>query len=265
VLVPAVLGMPAGLAVVQATSTFVPAIRVHRENVGMMSRLLSVMALAAAAFTPVLASAYEVDWRSILDRQNAAHWPSFPIGYIIRSDQIPLAWRDAVENMMREWEYPTNRDEDNLVWWSRRFETERWRPEQDGDNHMTWIWQQDNYREVRGVDDATARTILATERTYFNGIGPWHIIESDIFFNAAYHTWVTASLDVCGTSIAYLLQRTALHELGHMIGLEHSTDANAILASTQNCNDAREILERDDINGLDYLYEADDPIHNYDP
>lgn len=209
--------------------------------------------------------AYEVEQRSFLSWDNAAHWSSFPIRYIIRGENISEAWRNAVRDIMREWEWPANRDESNIAWWSERSTTSRWRPEQDGDTHITWIWQKNNYRDVRGVDDATAANILGTERTYFNWSSPWHITESDLFFNAAYFSWTTNSSNVCGSGNVILLQRVALHELGHMLGLQHSGDGNAIMAASVGCGDTREILERDDINGLDYLYESDDPIHGYDP
>ena len=218
-----------------------------------------------AILTTTSAVAYRVEWRSFLWWENAAHWPSFPIRYIIRSQYISSSWRSAVESMMREWEWPANRDETNIVWWSRRYNTSRWRPSKDGDNHITWIWQKGNYREVRGVDAATAATILGTERTYYSWSSPWHITESDIFFNAAYFSWTTNPASVCGSANRVLLQRVALHELGHMIGLRHSNVGTAIMASSQTCGDTRQILQRDDINGLDYLYEADDPIHGYDP
>lgn len=226
---------------------------------------IALVCLPLAALAVITAYAYRVEWRSFLSWDNAAHWPSFPIRYIIRSEHIPSAWRSGVESMMREWEWPTNRDESNIVWWSRRYNTTRWRPRKDGDNHITWIWQRDNYRDVRGVDDATARTILGTERTYFSTTSPWHITESDIFFNAAYFSWTTNPASVCGTSNVFLVQRVALHELGHMIGLKHSDVGTAIMAASTGCGDTRQILQRDDINGLDYLYEADDPIHGYDP
>lgn len=230
-----------------------------------LRRAVGIVGVLTMCATPTTSWGYEVEWRNFLSWDNAAHWPSFPIRYIIRSEHIPAAWRNAVEDMMREWEWPTNRDESNIAWWSRRFTTDRWRPENDGDTHITWIWQRDNYRNVRGVDDATAATILGTERTYFSWSSPWHITESDLFFNAAYFTWTTDPANVCGVGNVVLLQRVALHELGHMLGLQHSGDGQAIMASSVSCGDTREILERDDINGLDYLYESDDPVHGYDP
>jgi hypothetical protein len=221
--------------------------------------LFSFIVITAALY------AYNVDWRSFLFWDNAAHWSGFPVRYIIRSEFIPSAWRDGVESVMREWEWPVRRDEANIVWWSRRFETNRWRPENDGDNHITWIWQKDNYRDVRGVDEATAKMILATTRDYYSWSSPWHITESDLFFNAAYISWTTDPALTCGADSNTFLQRVALQELGHMIGLKHSGDGGAIMAATAGCDDTRQLLERDDINGLDYLYEADDPIHGYDP
>jgi predicted Zn-dependent protease len=231
----------------------------------MRGRGVAVCLLACVTAFATSIQAYNVEWRSFLSWNNAAHWPEFPVRYIIRSETIPQSWRDGVEAMMREWEWPTNRDEDNIAWWSRRFNTTRWRPEQDGDNHITWIWQRDNYRDVRGVDDATAATILGTERTYFSWSSPWHITESDVFFNAAYFSWTTNPGNTCGSGNVMLVQHIALHELGHMLGLQHSGVGTAIMAATTSCGDTRQILQRDDINGLDYLYEADDPIHGYDP
>ncbi|ARE78322.1 matrixin family metalloprotease [Streptomyces sp. NPDC059558] len=53
---------------------------------------------------------------------------------------------------------------------------------------------------------------------------------------------------------AHDVESVALHEIGHIIGLEHSTEPNAVMFSTLSSNTLRRKLTQDDITGAEDLY-----------
>lgn len=97
------------------------------------------------------------------------------------------------------------------------------------------------------------------------------IVESDVFFNTAFE-WSTAA---AGQSGRFDLESTAVHEIGHLLGLGHSalgetevqpTGGRRVLASSAvmfpislgRANTADRELQPDDIAGVSDLYPADD-------
>jgi len=72
--------------------------------------------------------------------------------------------------------------------------------------------------------------------------------EADMAINTRY-TWVTGCSDAPG---AFDLQSVYLHENGHVAGLGHSTDTNAVMYPSYQA--ARCDLAQDDENGLAALY-----------
>jgi len=57
-----------------------------------------------------------------------------------------------------------------------------------------------------------------------------------------------------GTSNKYSLLPVALHEVGHVLGLKHSTDANAVMYEKYNKNSSSIQLSDDDVAGIQQLY-----------
>ncbi|MFE2165448.1 matrixin family metalloprotease [Streptomyces sp. NPDC059447] len=53
---------------------------------------------------------------------------------------------------------------------------------------------------------------------------------------------------------AHDVESVALHEIGHLIGLEHSTDPNAVMFSSLSSNTLRRHLTQDDLTGALDLY-----------
>ena len=57
-----------------------------------------------------------------------------------------------------------------------------------------------------------------------------------------------------GTSNRYSLLPVALHEIGHVLGLKHSLDPNAVMYKSYNKNSSSIQLGDDDVAGIQQLY-----------
>ena len=105
--------------------------------------------------------------------------------------------------------------------------------------------------------DAFGSGTLAVTLTYYAGS---EITEADIVFNSAEAwdvysgPWVSGAPD---------FRRVAVHELGHVIGLDHEDEATAIMSTYVYSGDTLEAPTPDDVAGVNALYgftEALEPI-----
>jgi hypothetical protein len=83
------------------------------------------------------------------------------------------------------------------------------------------------------------------------------LVDADIEVNGGNNTWTTdpehVSVDV---------QNVLTHEVGHVLGLDHSSDANAVMYARAAAGEtSKRTLTQDDIDGACYLYpkEGDPP------
>ena len=99
---------------------------------------------------------------------------------------------------------------------------------------------------------------VATRRFELQALGPPNIIESDIVVNGAerFDIFDGPLLQFGQINNGLDFKRVVLHELGHVIGLDHEEDNPAIMAPTIS-NLFR--LQEDDIMGVDALYSG---LHN---
>ncbi|GJM13778.1 MAG: hypothetical protein DHS20C12_21810 [Pseudohongiella sp.] len=85
--------------------------------------------------------------------------------------------------------------------------------------------------------------------------GGFTITDADIVFNSA-ETW-----DVYGGPIrtdgTAEFERVALHELGHALGLDHSTADSAIMNAFVSDIDS---LQSDDVAGINFIYDGGSPV-----
>ena len=57
-----------------------------------------------------------------------------------------------------------------------------------------------------------------------------------------------------GTSNKYSLLPVALHEVGHVLGLKHSSDRNSVMYEFYNKKSSSIQLDDDDVNGIQRMY-----------
>lgn len=70
-----------------------------------------------------------------------------------------------------------------------------------------------------------------------------------VHFDDSEHTW-----SVGAVANAFDVETVALHEIGHIVGLQHSPVAGAVMRPTINSNFTRRALSADDVAGFDALY-----------
>jgi predicted Zn-dependent protease len=96
----------------------------------------------------------------------------------------------------------------------------------------------------------TGSCLAATLTGYYSGST---ITDADIYTNTRYS--YTSSKETDGCSGEYDIDSIMTHEVGHVIGLGHSTVAGATMyPSVSSCNYNNRTLEADDIAGKNDLY-----------
>lgn len=99
--------------------------------------------------------------------------------------------------------------------------------------------------------DAFPAGVLAITLSYAKGDA---YSEADIVFNTAY-TWNSYRGNLRGTTQD--LQRVAIHELGHVLGLDHPDEHNQYVTAIMNSRASNiDMMQSDDIAGAQKLYAA---------
>lgn len=111
--------------------------------------------------------------------------------------------------------------------------------EMDSINRL--IWQTDNWAYSSDAIGIT-QTWISNET----------IVEADIEFNEVDFEWTTNGNKAVGDTVD--LQSIATHEIGHLFGLDHSTDTQAVMFPAYSGGDSLRYLGEDDINGICFLY-----------
>lgn len=74
-------------------------------------------------------------------------------------------------------------------------------------------------------------------------------------FDDQEHTWCIGSV-----SGQYDIETIALHEIGHILGLDHSTVSGAVMFKSVSANSTNRVLAPDDLEGIRKLYPLRGPI-----
>jgi len=79
------------------------------------------------------------------------------------------------------------------------------------------------------------------------------LVDADIEVNGGYHTFSTSD-----DSVAVDIQNVLTHEVGHVVGLDHSADSSAVMYAKAAAGEtSKRILKQDDLEGVRYLYPAE--------
>jgi hypothetical protein len=100
----------------------------------------------------------------------------------------------------------------------------------------------------------TGSCLAATLTGYYHQEGSLYFIDdADIYTNTRYN--YTSSRETDGCSGEYDIDGIMTHEVGHVIGLGHSTVSGATMyPSVSSCNFNNRTLEADDLAGKNALY-----------
>jgi hypothetical protein len=117
---------------------------------------------------------------------------------------------------------------------------------------------QDNDWHYRGIDGTLAKTSV----TYNDETG--EIYDADIEVNAANNTLTTTDDP---KKVEYDLQAILTHEVGHFIGVAHSSDPNAVMAPSYAPGSLEQrVLTKDDVNAVCAIYPPNrDAVCNVEP
>lgn len=114
----------------------------------------------------------------------------------------------------------------------------------DGGPNVNVVLFQDDDFPYRGIDNTLAKTTVTFDAT------TGEILDADIEVNAAFN-----EVTIGDQKVAFDLESIMTHELGHLLGLAHSDDANATMnpAYEQGSVDFRS-LDKDDVAGICAVY-----------
>ena len=109
-------------------------------------------------------------------------------------------------------------------------------------------------RNVVLFRNASDGSTIATTYSWFSGN---LLLDSDVIFWDGGFQFYTGSSGCGGVSSSAYIEDIAAHELGHVLGLSHSTAADATMyPSYSYCSQSFRTLSPDDIAGAKYLYPA---------
>jgi hypothetical protein len=93
------------------------------------------------------------------------------------------------------------------------------------------------------------------------------LVEADVIFNAAYN-WDSYRGPLMGEDGLFDFHRVALHEFGHVVGLDHPDQANppqSVVAIMNSHISSVDSLRQDDINGAHNIYDSGPAVLSSNP
>ena len=121
-------------------------------------------------------------------------------------------------------------------------------PHKDNYNLIRWVNNKDEWtQKYVGNEDVIAFTTVSFD------LNTGEIYDADMDIN----DW-NFNFGVDGSPSKYDVQNTVTHELGHVLGMDHSKDPTATMYYSANKGDInKRTLAQDDKDGLCYLYSRD--------
>ncbi|MBN2360345.1 MAG: matrixin family metalloprotease [Deltaproteobacteria bacterium] len=235
-------------------------------------RLWRAIAMAAAALG-VSPAAAGFQCSRVPPAGPSLYWNTRALTYAInRIAYPPLPAQDvydAVRVSFETWQAPSCSDLSFtlLSLTDDRTAGYNWRVPEDNENLVVW-------RNGDAADPADAwrheRGSIAVTTTTFNS-RTGELLDADIEFNGVWYQFTTCTPPAPGCTVAYDVQNTMTHEIGHFFGLDHPlpTEPDATEATMYSSAPRGETSKRDlaanDIEGLCFIYPAGQPTQQCFP
>ncbi|MBX3736835.1 MAG: immunoglobulin domain-containing protein [Candidatus Didemnitutus sp.] len=218
--------------------------------------LLRTLALAAALATVVSAPAYE----TIRSGSALIKWPNGTIPM-----QIKLG---TAKTLLDQTNYSTSAQAAMESWntvlrnvqFAPTIASEGLGHDRDGINEL--FFDSKIYSNATGGGDAFDDSTLAVTISYRSSAlstdGTYRRTTSDIIFNTAWKWESYRGARQSSTSVGIDIRRVAVHELGHVLGLDHpdewgQTSIVPVPVMNSHVSDT-DAITRDDIDGAQYIY-----------
>ena len=204
------------------------------------------MAMVVALAVPSGAAAYEIA-TSDNEEQWLLHWDTrlVPFNIQLHGEEgvPPEEMEAALVAAFRSWgEVP----EAGVLFYQDFTEADR---VAEADSRNVLFWTEESWMHDRAV-------IALTSINYYPDTGI--IADADIDFNGVDYTWT-----VTDTNVRIDVQAIATHEIGHVVGLDHSEDGTAAMYAYYDVTPAgmgetrQRVLNGDDKAAIAYLYPCD--------
>ena len=167
------------------------------------------------------------------------HWPQMPVDYVWVADDAPelSALSQAIDGAFGTWTEVPNAE----ISVSRRAHGQQAGEVALDDDHVVFFER--NW--------PTGNEALAIATTWTDESG--QVVSFDIRINAR-SNWSTT-----GEENGFDLQAAITHEVGHVLGLEHSGIGDATMFASHDVGeDWRQVLHEDDEGAVQYLYQPRD-------
>jgi hypothetical protein len=116
------------------------------------------------------------------------------------------------------------------------------------DNTNVVFWTKKNLRVAAGTQDLNGRRALTIPTLSLDG----SILDADIVLNGIQYQWFTDANDT--SNQAQFVESILLHEIGHFLGLDHSTAGGATVIDGGNGINTNSGLSADEFAAARYLY-----------
>ena len=196
---------------------------------------ISLLAAALALTLAIFEGAYPFNYYTSPPRR----WSVSSVDYYINLEGAPEGAEEAIKNAFQTWQNVGG----CYISFNYRGLTDA-KPETKG----TQQGGTPDGKSVVGWVQMGSDTLGVTSHFYGNtGGSPYELNEVDIALNAN-KPWSTT-----GDTNAYDVKSVVLHEVGHLLGLDHSSDTDAVMYGYIGEGELKRSLTQDDIDGAIYL------------
>jgi len=201
------------------------------------------------------------------------YWATRALGYTINRTAFPSLLAqdvyDAVQASFATWQAVTCTD----VHFSLLSLTDEtvtgynWRSPEDNANLI--IWRNGNADTAADLWRHERGSIAVTTTTFNSRSG--ELLDADIEFNGQYYQFTACTPPAAGCTVAYDVQNTLTHEIGHFIGLDHTplsqpgASETTMYPSAPRGEISKRDLAADDIAGFCFIYPVGQPFQQCFP